>query len=124
MAMPNLYRAAHEFCKPYEILLIIDGDDELVGKQVFKHFNSIFSSQYVWVAFTNFISIRGSIGYSRPFSQITMEKNSYRRSAFVISHLRAFYTKLFQNIKIEDLKDEEGNWYRAANDVAMYLPIL
>ena len=74
--------------------------------------------------YTNFISMRGSIGYSRPFSETTIKNNSYRRSGFVISHLRAFYTKLLQLININDLKDEEGNWYRAANDVAMYLPIL
>lgn len=42
MAMPNLHWAATEFCKPYEIFMIIDGDDELIGKQVFKHFSSIF----------------------------------------------------------------------------------
>ena len=124
MAMPNLHMAAHKFCKPYEIYMIIDGDDELVGKQVFKHFNQIFQTQEVWVAYTNFISIRGSIGYSRPFSESTKERNSYRRSGFVISHLRAFYTKLFTLIKEEDLRDEDGHWFRAANDVAMYLPIL
>ena len=42
----------------------------------------------------------------------------------MISHLRAFYTKLFTLIKEEDLKDEDGHWFRASNDVAMYLPIL
>ena len=44
--------------------------------------------------------------------------------SFSVSHLRAFYTKLFLQIKEEDLKDEDGNWFRAANDVAMYTPIL
>ena len=44
MAMPNLHWAAHKFCKPYEIFMIVDGDDELIGKQVFKHFNAIFSN--------------------------------------------------------------------------------
>jgi glycosyltransferase involved in cell wall biosynthesis len=27
MAMPNLYKAAREYCKPYEIFMIVDGDD-------------------------------------------------------------------------------------------------
>jgi glycosyltransferase involved in cell wall biosynthesis len=124
MAMPNIYKAAHDYCKPHEIFIIVDGDDELVGRQVFKHFNAIFSSHDVWVMYTNFISIRGSIGYSRPYTKSVLERNSFRKSAFVISHLRAFYTKLFTLIKEEDLRDEEGNWFRAANDVAMYLPIL
>lgn len=40
------------------------------------------------------------------------------------SHLRAFYTQLFLNIAEADLKDNVGNWLRAANDVAICMPIL
>lgn len=104
--------------------MIVDGDDELLGRQVLKHFNYLFQSKDIWVAYTNFISIRGSIGYSRPYSQNIIDRNAYRKSGFVISHLRAFYTKLFASVKIEDLQDEDHNWFRAANDVAMYMPIL
>lgn len=41
-AMPNLRRAAKYFCQPFEIFLIVDGDDELIGRQVLKLFNSVF----------------------------------------------------------------------------------
>ncbi len=50
--------------------------------------------------------------------------NSFRKAGFVISHLRSFYTKLLTLVKEEDFHDEQGNWFRAANDVAMYIPIL
>ena len=53
-----------------------------------------------------------------------MKMNSYRKYPFVTSHLRAFYTQLFLNIKEEDLKDKDGNYLKAANDVAICLPIL
>lgn len=53
-----------------------------------------------------------------------MERNSYRKSMFLISHLRAFFTKLLTQVKLKDLKDENGNWFRAANDVAMYIPMM
>ena len=95
-----------------------------MGSQIFKHFNQIFSTKDVWLAYTNFITIKGNIGYSRPFNSKIIEGNKYRKSSFVISHLRAFYTKLLTNVNDKDLKDENGDWYRAANDVAMYLPIL
>ena len=124
MTMPNIHWAAHQFCKPYEIFIIVDGDDELIGKQVFKHINSVYSSTNNWVVYTNFLNSKGYAGYCRPFPKDTVENNSYRTSALVISHLRTFYTKLFTLIKVEDLKDEEGNWFRASNDVAMYIPIL
>lgn len=41
-AMFNLRMAAKQYCKPEEIFLIVDGDDELIGRQVFKLLNSVF----------------------------------------------------------------------------------
>ena len=68
MAMPNILWAAQNFCKPFEIFIIVDGDDELVGKQVFKLFNAKYQEEGLWVMYTNFITSRGSVGYSRPYS--------------------------------------------------------
>lgn len=41
-AMANLRRAASEFCKEGDIFMVVDGDDELIGRQVLKVFNSVF----------------------------------------------------------------------------------
>lgn len=124
MAIANIYEAANHFCKPYEIFIILDGDDEIVGKQVFKLFNAIYQAQGMWVVYTNFMTERGSVGYSRQYSDRVKENHSYRQSGFMISHLRSFYTKLFSYIKDEDLKDDNGDWVKAGNDVAMYIPIM
>jgi len=40
--MPNLRWAATSFCKPDDIFMIVDGDDELLGRQVLKLFNAVF----------------------------------------------------------------------------------
>lgn len=105
--------------------MIVDGDDELIGRQVLKLFNSVFQKTGAWFVYSNFIMHEGkSIGYSRPFPKKAVDGNSYRNYPFVTSHLRAFYTKLFTNIKEEDLKDENGHYFRAANDVAICMPIL
>jgi hypothetical protein len=64
------------------------------------------------------------VGYSRPFPASIIQSNRYRAYPFVTSHLRAFYTQLFVNIKEEDLKDSSGNYLKAANDVAICIPIL
>jgi hypothetical protein len=53
-----------------------------------------------------------------------ISNNLFRKAHFVISHLRTFYTKLLTLVKESDLKDENGNWFRAANDVAIFIPIL
>jgi hypothetical protein len=43
---------------------------------------------------------------------------------FIISHLRAFYTKLLLQIDPEDFLDTKGNLFHAANDVSIFMPIL
>ena len=72
--------------------MIVDGDDELLGRQVFKLFNSVFQKEGSWFVYSNFISFVGTIGYSRSYCKEVKERNSYRKASFVSSHLRAFYT--------------------------------
>lgn len=71
--MPNLHKAIHQFCQPYELLLIVDGDDELVGKQILKFFNAIFQTYDIWLAYSNFVTFRGSLGYSRSFTEYVIK---------------------------------------------------
>ena len=72
-AMYNLRRAALEFCKPEEVFLIVDGDDELLGRQVLKLFSAFFQKEQVWFAYSNFLMDRNlNVGYSRPFPEGTI----------------------------------------------------
>jgi glycosyltransferase involved in cell wall biosynthesis len=98
-AMPNLRSAAKSHCRPEEIFLVVDGDDELLGCQVLKLFNSVFQEKKLWFVYSNFLSTTGGVGFSRPFPDRTIRRNAYRTYPFVTSHLRAFYTKLFTNIR-------------------------
>lgn len=106
--MHNLRFAAQNYCKPEDIFMIVDGDDELLGRQVFKLFNAKFQANNLYFMYTNFLSMAGKAGYSRPFPRRIIEQNSYRKYPFVTSHLRAFYTKLFLNIRDFDLQDDQG----------------
>ena len=74
--------------------------------------------------YTNYLTIQGQAGNSRSFPPTVIKNNIYRSYPFVTSHLRAFYTQLFRNIDDADLKDNDGNYLKAANDVAICIPIL
>ena len=66
-AMYNIRNAAKSHCDPKDIMIIVDGDDQLIGKQVFKLFNAVFQKDKVWFAYSNFIDIpTKNAGYSRP----------------------------------------------------------
>ena len=53
-----------------------------------------------------------------------MKNNTYRDYGFTVSHLRAFYTKLLLSIKDEDLRNENGSYFKAAGDMAIAMPCM
>ena len=94
--MQNLRNAAMNYCNEEELYIIVDGDDMLLGRQVFKLFSAVMQERDLWVMYTNFLTPRGGIGYSREYSAPIKKANNYRHAGFVFSHLRAFYTRLFR----------------------------
>ena len=38
----NIRNASKKFCNEEDIIIVVDGDDELLGRQVLKLFNSVF----------------------------------------------------------------------------------
>jgi len=70
--MPNLRKAAMEYCLPMDIFMIVDGDDELLGRHVLKFFNSQFQSKKAWFIYSNFLHEKGNQGYSQPFPAKTI----------------------------------------------------
>ncbi len=67
--MGNLREASMNHCRPEEVFLVVDGDDELLGKQVFKLFN-VFYNKGNYVAYANFLkkSSASGVGYSRAYA--------------------------------------------------------
>jgi hypothetical protein len=104
--------------------MAVDGDDELIGRQVLKLFNSVFQKSGSWFVYSNFLTAKNYVGFSRVVPPSVIADNGFRKYPFVTSHLRAFYTQLFRNIREEDLRNAEGEYLSAANDVAICMPIL
>lgn len=52
----NILNAAFNYCKKDSILVLVDGDDQLIGKQVFKFINAIYQAEDIWVMYNFFKS--------------------------------------------------------------------
>lgn len=52
-AVPNIYDAVMKHCNREDIAVIVSGDDELLGKQVFKVINAVYQSKKPALAYTN-----------------------------------------------------------------------
>lgn len=100
-----------------------DGDDGLVGTLVFQLYNYYFQKYDNWVYYGQFIvASNGMIGSSQQI--IGSEYNIRKASSFPVSHLKAFYTKLWRKVLHEDLLDQNGKYFDAAQDLAVIFPIV
>ncbi len=110
-------------------MTIIDGDDYLIGTQVFKVINARYQSENLLSLYTNHIRVHEplylKVGTCIDYPQRVKTMRTYRHfSIFPASHLRTFYVDLYWRINLRDLRDYKGDYFTAANDFAIMMPIL
>jgi hypothetical protein len=125
--MANIHKAVYQHCSRGEVLLVIDGDDELVGKFVFKLINAEYHRSQALAIYTNHIQskrdVAVDVGISRAYSPEVRQNSSYRFERHYYSHLRSTWVDLFLLIREEDFKDKQGQWFTNAVDNAIFYPV-
>ncbi len=102
-----------------EFIAILDGDDQLIIADILEQMSQSYANgkDVVW---TNFITDGGGLGGNGP-----LDPNlSPRRQGWKTSHLFSFRASLLANIPEDYFKDDAGQWFMAACDIALALPIL
>jgi glycosyltransferase involved in cell wall biosynthesis len=103
-----------------EVLIEVDGDDWLPHGNVFKYINEVYSDDNIWITNGSFRYSNGQFGFS---SKQKIDKN-LRIGEMTCSHLRTWRAFLWRAIKIEDLKDEDGNYWQWSGDLCFMFPML
>lgn len=106
--------------KDDDVLVEVDGDDWLPDSYVFERINKLYEDKDVWIANGSFKYSSGQPGFSSP------QKNfdNLRNSVFTASHIRTWRAFLWRNIKEEDLRDEDGNYWQWSGDLCFMFPML
>jgi hypothetical protein len=69
----NILNAAFNFCNEDDLQVLIDGDDEIIGKYVFHVINAFYKNNpETWVAYSNYITNFYQKGYG---NQLTNESS-------------------------------------------------
>lgn len=124
LALANYTEAIHKFVKNDEIVVILDGDDELAHRAVLRYLDKIYSEHDVWLTYGQFLAINScEPGWCHPYPQEVITRNGFRNWQDGPSHLRTFYAWLFKLIDIKDLKLGE-QYYMMTGDLAMMLPMV
>lgn len=119
----NLYQAIHS-CDNQSIIIDLDGDDWLYGKDVFQTINRAYDDHHVWLTYGQYVMYpERHLGLCRDIPQDIIEQNSYRKNQWMTSHLRTFYAGLFKAIEKDDFIIN-GEFYPTTSDMAFMYPML
>ena len=102
-----------------EICLEVDGDDWLPNSNVFGLINDVYKDSNVWMTSGSFKYHDGRPGFAKPPVNFT----DVRKQNFTLSHMRTWKSWLWKKILPEDLKDENGDYWSVAGDLAYMFPM-
>ena len=113
-------------CKDEDVIILLDGDDWLASSYTLDTLANTYQRRSCLVTYGSYVYSPGGTKGIEPskYSKEVIEQNSFREDIWRASHLRSFKHKLWQKINHEDLKDEDGHYYKMAYDQAIMLPLL
>ena len=103
-----------------EIIIEIDGDDWLPDSKTLGRINDVYQDKNVWITNGSFKYSDGSEGLSHKQEDI----ENLRSVRFTASHMRTWRAFLWRKIKVEDLKNANGEYWKVAGDLSFMFPML
>jgi len=101
-----------------DVIIEIDGDDQLSDNFVLGRINKIFQDSNIWLCGTRWKDLKGNLGnYAKP------NPERARTTSWNFSHMRSFRVFLFRQIKDEHLK-MNGEYFKGACDMGHAIPML
>lgn len=127
-ALQNLHNGVMKFATdPDDIVVILDGDDWLFSKKVLSYINDYYNEHHCWMMYGSSKWTDGRPCCARAYTEEDFK--NLRNVPFKVSHIRSFRAGLYHKIVEQDeefscMLDKNGDFYKSAYDVAMFLPML
>ena len=127
LALRNIYEAIMESGSDDEdIIVTLDGDDWLATKKALNVLHDTYDKYKCHMTYGSYLEYpamkKGT--FCQQIPENIIKNNSYRENRWVSSHLRTFKRHLWNRIKIQDLLDDDGNFYKMTWDMAFMFPML
>lgn len=108
------------------IIVILDGDDFFSSENTLSILNECYNQNKCWMTYGSYINLSNrQIGkFSSQVPELVVKNNIYRQSPWCTSHLRSYKLGLLKNIQNSDIIDTDGEYYKAAGDLAIMFPLL
>jgi glycosyltransferase involved in cell wall biosynthesis len=136
-ALANIVRATTLAARDDDdVIVIVDGDDWLKHERVLERLAALYADPDVWLSYGSFelhrprwrdrLRLRPTRGQSRAFPESVARLGLFRynNGPWCASHLRAYRKFLWDGLRDADLRDDDGQYFSSAADVATMLPLL
>lgn len=109
-----------------DVIVSIGGDDKLMHKFSLERINFEYTTKEVMSTFGTWVdqNFNRSRVYNKDYSQHVKENSLYRSAPWIASAPRTYKYKLFKQIREEDFKNDNGEYWKYATDFAVFIPIL
>lgn len=109
-----------------DIIVLLDGDDWFFSVSTLEILNSYYNKTNCLMTYGSYIDyLSNKKGYwSKKIPEDVIKNNSIRKYEWSSSHLKTFKYKVWKEIKEEDLKDSNDNFYNMTADLAIMFPML
>lgn len=115
----NAWEHLRSRTKEAEFVAVVDGDDQLVDVRILERIAASYRNN-VDVVWTNYITDKGLVGANAALDPGV----SPRHQGWKTSHFFTFRASLLDNVPESYFKLSSGEWFGAACDIALALPLL
>jgi len=126
-ALGNIaYALERTECHDNDVVVLLDGDDWLVSFKALNRLSEAYMDEECLLTYGSYVYYpMGTRGVEpSEYPEEVIDENTFRQDQWRASHLRTFKYSLWKHLNHDDLKDEEGNYYKMTYDQAIMLPLL
>lgn len=124
-----------------DVVVWCDLDDRLTGPDVLQRLSAVYGRRGVWLTYGNYAPGHSHDGPCddrcscwtcppvRPYPRQVLLRGRLRQyiragGGFRYNHLRTVQYRLLRRLTVEDMQDDDGNWWTSGPDAAVMIPCL
>ncbi len=123
-SMENLVCAIRQTSlDPEDVIVILDGDDWLNVDHALSTVAETYNQHDCWLTYGSWVSnVAGR--HSGKWPAYPAGTEDFRAAPWLATHLRTWKRWLWDLVNDDDLRDDEGRYFRVAVDMAVMIPLL
>lgn len=116
-------------CDPDDIVVYLDGDDQLASDDALSYINQIYQQTDCWLSYGQYVTQKGYMGFAQPYANhkqlmIELESGMMRFPMHPITHRAGLMHRLQEfDPELTCMKDEQGEWLFYASDAVLVRPL-